>query len=182
MLEFVQLLHEAFHTESRWLFVLYVGLGSSLVFGILAAVLAFVVDTGYQRSLQEQHQNAASAQLTSPPPIVIKDTSEENRLRNEIQRLNSLLSTQKAQEATKRKREEIRTQLGNLMRESRAIMNSCLQPPTPNFSCEATAGQWDEKAAKYIHDNLEPSYLERFNSASGLSMSWTGMDQKTPAP
>jgi hypothetical protein len=178
VLEFVQLLHEAFRTESKWLFVLYVGLGSALVFGILAASLAFLVDTGYQRSLQD-HQKATISHPAPPPPTIIRDTAEENRLRGEVQQLNGLLDTQKAEEAAKKKREEIRTQLGNLLTENRALMNACINPPSANYACESAANTWFLKAQTYIAKNLEPSYVSRFINASGLGLSYTGADAKT---
>jgi hypothetical protein len=85
LLEFVQALHEAFHTDSRWLFVLDIGLTFALAFGLLAAGLAYVVDSGYQRKLREQNE-------TPSTPLVIRDTAEEQRLREENARLKEELS------------------------------------------------------------------------------------------
>lgn len=69
MLEFVRLFHEAFHTESRWVFVLSMALGSALVFGIAAGGLAFVVDTAYQRKMRQERPtpNTATAAQTAVP-------------------------------------------------------------------------------------------------------------------
>ena len=82
VLEIVQALHEAFHTDSRWLFVLYI----ALTFALLAAALAYVVDSGYQRRLKEQRQSHQSV------PTFIRDTAEEERLRVEVNRLKKELN------------------------------------------------------------------------------------------
>lgn len=165
MLEIVQALHAAFHTDSRWLFVVYIG-----ILGFVgAAGLAYVVDSGYQRAVRER--------LDFPPtPVVVRDTAEEDRLRNQVQDLISKLHTQTEKDASKKKREEIRTQLGNLLTSGRQVMNDCFsKQQTPGFSCEKTANDWFHSAADYIQKNLEPSYYSRFVNASGNSLSYTGV-------
>ena len=144
-----------------------------LLFGLLAAVLAYVIDTGYQRLLREQRGSASN-------PIIFRDTAGEDRLRSEIQRLNALLDTKKADEEARRKRGQVRTHLGSLLNEARATMRACLQtPPIAGFSCEEATNKWFSKAHTYIEKNLEPSYLSRFDSAEGLGMSWIGANEKT---
>jgi hypothetical protein len=84
-----------------------------------------------------------------------------------------------------KKRLELRTQLSTSVNEATGIMNACLHPPPSvapaqaDASCEKAATDWDEKTARYIHSNMEPSYLTRFNSADSdmPSMSWNGADQ-----
>jgi hypothetical protein len=79
-----------------------------------------------------------------------------------------------------KKKRDVRTQLGLLRDEARATMRVCLaQPPVPQFSCEDAAMRWNAKTAKYIQENLEPSYLSKFTSATGMSISWTGTNDKT---
>jgi hypothetical protein len=80
MIEFVQALHAAFHTDSRFLFILYIALG----FGLFGAALAYVVDSGYQRAIRERVQS-------QPVVTVVGDTAEENRLRNEVEQLSAQL-------------------------------------------------------------------------------------------
>lgn len=83
------------------------------------------------------------------------------------------------------KRLELRTELSTFVNEATGIMNACLHPPSSvptaqaDASCEKVATDWDERTAQYIHANMEPSYLTRFNSADSdvLSMSWNGADQ-----
>lgn len=79
----------------------------------------------------------------------------------------------------KKKRAAVRAELGNFMSEARSLMNFCVKPPSPNFSCENAVTQWNMKCLTYIRENVESSYAARFSSASGLSMSWSGVDDKT---
>lgn len=55
---------------------------------------------------------------------------------------------------------------------------ACLNPPNPQFQCVDAANQWANKTLRYLSQNLEPSYVPRFNAATGLSLSYTAA--KTP--
>lgn len=84
----------------------------------------------------------------------------------------------------KQKRKEVRTKLSLMMGGGRGLMSFCVNPPQPApgnqpFSCEDQARAWEINCAKYIADNMDASYLQRFESATGLSMSWAGVDTKT---
>lgn len=85
MIEYVEALHSAFHTESRWLFILYI----ALIGFVVAGALGYVVQVGYERQLREQ---AANAKPSDPVVIKVRDTTEEDRLHSEVQRLEKQLA------------------------------------------------------------------------------------------
>ena len=124
MLEFVRALHEAFHTESRWLFVLYMGITFALAFGVLGSALAYVVDTGYQRSLREQKEATANR---APGSIIIRDMAEEDRLRSENKRLQTLLDTRKTDEAIQARARGIQQKLSGFIQTGIALRSEWLQ-------------------------------------------------------
>ena len=99
--------------------------------------------------------------------------SLQTQVTNLGQRIDSLQNSGQSEEE-KKKREEIRTGLGRLLAEGRAVMNYCLNPPQPAALCGAAAEKWYQGATKYIQQTLEPSYLSRFVNASGNSMTYTG--------
>jgi hypothetical protein len=69
----------------------------------------------------------------------------------------------------------IRTRLAELMERNENIKANCLaDPPIQNYSCYKETVRWGEDTVTYISQNMEPSYKARFNSASGVSLSWIG--------
>lgn len=85
-----------------------------------------------------------------------------------------------SESADKKKREEIRTILGQLLASGRTVMSSCLRTPqVEGFSCQLVADKWYQAGVDYVRANLEPSYLSRFMNASGNGLSYTGADSTT---
>lgn len=158
MLEFVQALHAAFHTESKLLFVLYIGLASAVAFGAIGAALAYVVDTGYQRKLEEHPASGAPAQ--PPAPIIVRDTAEEERLRHEVNQLRAQLDER---EQRKKNRQMVSVFLGK----GTDIRNECDSLEERPY-LEGKAIRWAEETEKGLRA-IDASYAERFKSASGLS-------------
>jgi hypothetical protein len=170
MLEFVQALHDAFHTESKWLFVFYMGLTFALLFGLLGSALAYVVDTGYQRRLREREANTAPPP-PAPQPIIIKDTAEADRLRNEVEQLKQQLD-----ERARRRRD--RAQVGAFLEEGNKIKARCDSvEPLPNLA--AHADKWAAETAAGLKA-IDPSYAARFEGATGLTYTRTINDQPLP--
>jgi hypothetical protein len=155
-------------------------------FGVLVTVYEDHTDLVAASGRFLQQRNAARDELRQLKQKFADDEQQIQQLKNIPPKTvyvtpHGAVTT--ADDAGKKQRAEIRGQLGDLMSEGRGIMGFCLHPTpsvaSPEFdaSCEKRATDWDERAARYLHDNLESSYLARFNTAEGLSMSWEGADQ-----
>jgi hypothetical protein len=96
MLEFVQAIHEAFSTQSKWAFVFYCAGAFAILAFIVVGFLAYIVDSGYQRKLQEQRASGntetalqAAPALTSVPTLIrLKFSADQNKMPEMLEEKN----------------------------------------------------------------------------------------------
>lgn len=151
VLEFVQALHAAFHTNSKWLFIFYIGLIGFLLFSLLG----YVVQAGYERELRER------AVLSIPPQtVVVKDAAEEDRLRAENAEL-------KAQLDDRANRSRIQKQLGVYVDKGLALKNNWAkvlgQDENAQRPCAIAIEKWHKDVEGYLGTIPQgQTYLTRF--------------------
>ena len=164
---------------------------------------AILVGLNVVKTLYNDHQNVVkrwqgvvNAKNSLKNSLEIRDQyihrleDQNTRQQQEIDRFKNLppkilrvpntgTSRESSDEEGKKKRTDIRSYLAYSMSGGQTIFNYCLHPPSKDFSCENEATKWYQRTVEYIGKNLEPSYGARFNSASGLSFTWSGVDEKT---
>jgi hypothetical protein len=154
VLELVQAVHAAFHTESRWLFVFYIG----VIGFFLAALLAYVVQMGYERELHERSVPVAA----TADPVIVRDTAEEERLRSE----NADLKQQLDERAQHHKDQQT---VAEFLEQGNALKAACDSLQERQDLVEI-ANQWGAGTYKAL-EKINLSYAARFQAATGPTYS-----------
>jgi len=128
--------------------------------------MAWLIDKGYKNTLKAEER---SIQQPAPvPPVVIKDTAEEDRLRRE----NEMLKQQLDERA---KRRSQRQQIAKLIHEGNTIMQQALSTEPPPNLLEG-ANNWAKRVYNYL-ETIDASFAARFNAAIGPAYSHGAVPQ-----
>lgn len=131
---------------------------------------------------RKEVQNENARRQQAEKDLLIAITSARTGVVEDIRKTPLKVSgTGARSDEDKKKREAIRVKLGFMMNGGRALMAFCVTPPQPpmTFSCEKETRAWEVRCADYITKNMDASYLARFESATGLGVTWPGVDPQT---
>ena len=78
------------------------------------------------------------------------------------------------QDEEQKHRLAVRTELGRLLNALTGIKDECLAKPA-DFPCEKMSNEWTRETRNFIIEKLEPSYLARFDAATGNWMSYNAV-------